>query len=139
MISMCMSSFREKLCQVEEHRHQLAHQCSPNIIGIWEWGICGLMGGAFITFNGWSIYGLLGWTFMSKYYEYTVAKQNGGGAEWVELFTTLTKGMGEPTYGLLLSLIASWRSKLFSASCIEGSSLDTRWILGACSAATLSR
>jgi len=27
----------------------VAHQCSPNIIGIWEWGICGLMGGAFIT------------------------------------------------------------------------------------------
>ena len=37
------------LCRVEEHQHQLAHQCSPNIIGIWEWGICGLMGGAFIT------------------------------------------------------------------------------------------
>ena len=32
-----------------EHQHQLAHQCSPNIIGIWEWGICRLMGGAFIT------------------------------------------------------------------------------------------
>ena len=40
----------------------------------------------------------LGW--LSKYYEYTVAKQNGGGAEMVELFITLTKGMGEPTYGL---------------------------------------
>ena len=50
---------------MEELQHQLAHQCSPNIIGIWEWGICGLMGGAFITFNGWSIYGLLGWTFMT--------------------------------------------------------------------------
>ena len=37
------------LCRVEEHQHQLAHQCSPNIIGIWEWGICGLMGGAFMT------------------------------------------------------------------------------------------
>ena len=35
-------------------------------------------------------------------------------------------GMGEPTYGLLLSLIAS---------CIEGSSLGAR----SCSAATLSR
>ena len=34
---------------VEEHQHQLAYQCLPNIIGIWEWGICGLMGGAFIT------------------------------------------------------------------------------------------
>ena len=34
---------------MEEHQHQLAHQCSPNIIGIWEWGICGLMGRAFIT------------------------------------------------------------------------------------------
>ena len=41
---------------MEEHQHQLAHQCSPNIIGICEWDICGLMGGAFITFNGWSIY-----------------------------------------------------------------------------------
>ena len=40
----------------------------------------------------------------------------------MELFITLTKGMGEPTYGLLLSL---------SVSCIEGSSLYTRWILGA--------
>ena len=49
---------------------------------------------------------LLGW--LSKYYEYTVAKQNGGGAEWVELFIMLTRGMGEPTYGLLLSLVASW-------------------------------
>ena len=28
--------------------------------------------------------------------EYVVAKQNGGGAEWVELFITLAKGMGEP-------------------------------------------
>ena len=30
--------------------HQLAHQCSPNIIGIWEWSICGLMGGAFMAY-----------------------------------------------------------------------------------------
>ena len=37
-----------KVCRMEEHQHQLAHQCSPNIIGIWEWGICGLMGGAFM-------------------------------------------------------------------------------------------
>ena len=35
----------------------------------------------------------------------------GGVAEWVELFITLTKGMGKPTYRLLLSLIASWRLK----------------------------
>ena len=42
----------------------------------------------------------------------TVAKQNGGGVEWVELFIKLTKGMGEPTYGLLLSLIMSWWSRL---------------------------
>ena len=40
------------------------------------------------------------------YYEYTVAKQNGGGGEWVELFITLTWRMGEPTYGLLLSLVS---------------------------------
>ena len=26
----------------------------------------------------------------------TVAKQNGGGAEWVELFIMVTRGMGEP-------------------------------------------
>ena len=43
------SACPQPLCQVEELQHQLAHQCSPNIIGIWEWGICGLMGEAFIT------------------------------------------------------------------------------------------
>ena len=83
----------------------------------------------------------LGW--LSKYYEYTiakqneytVAKQNGGGAEWVELFITLTKGMGEPTYGLLLSLIASWRSRLVQRVLHRSSSLDAR----GCSAATLSQ
>ena len=84
----------------------------------------------------------LGW--LSKYceytvakqnYEYTVAKQNGDGAEWVELFITLTKGWANQP---CLSSCPGIRG-LFSASCIEGSSLDTRWILGACSAATLSR
>ena len=42
--------------------------------------------------------------WLSQHYEYTVAKQNGAGAEWVELFIILTKGMGEPMtmYGLLL-------------------------------------
>ena len=53
------------------------------------------------------------------------SKQNGGGAECVELFITLTKG---------------WANQrcvqgLFSVSCIEGSSLDAR----GCTAATLSR
>ena len=48
--------------------------------------------------------------WLSQYYKYTVAKQIGGGGEWVELFITLTRGMGEPTYGLVLSLIASWWS-----------------------------
>ena len=38
-----------ELCRVEEHQHQLAHLCLPNIVGIWKWGICGLMGRAFIT------------------------------------------------------------------------------------------
>ena len=38
-----------ELCRVGEHQHQLAHQCSPNIYGIWEWGICGLMGRALTT------------------------------------------------------------------------------------------
>ena len=48
-------------------------------------------------------------SWLSQYYKYTVVKQNGGGAEWVELFIMLTSGMGEPTYGLLLSLVAcSW-------------------------------
>ena len=48
--TLCLQLFSKmrKLCRVEL-QHQLAHQCSPNIIGIWEWGICGLMGGAFIT------------------------------------------------------------------------------------------
>jgi len=58
-----------------------------------------------------------------------------GGAEWVELFLTLTKGMGEPTYGLLQLAVSRpgvWG--LFSSSCIEGSSLDAR----GCSAAALS-
>ena len=70
------------------------------------------------------------YTVAKQDYEYTVAKQNGGGDEWVELFITLTKGMGEPTYGLLLSLIASWRSKL--VQCVlhrrffAGHPLDTR-------------
>ena len=133
-----------------------------DIIGIWEWGIYGLMGWAFMPYNGWSIYGLMGRAFrvwlwlkwvgqlwqskllfyleicsknaglqgstlsdhrmttgfrpfelptcgllqrgrdhsspkacfylrspalgwLSQYYEYTVVKRNGGGAEWVEL------------------------------------------------------
>ena len=56
--------------------------------------------------------------------------QNGGGAEWVELFITLTKGMGESMYGLLLSLITSWRSRLVQRvlhqKFFAGYSLDTR-------------
>ena len=79
------------------------------------------------------------WLAFKKYYvytvakqnnEYTVAKQNGDGAEWVELFITLTKGMGEPTYGLLLSLIASWHSRLVQRvlhrGFFAGHSLDTQ-------------
>ena len=45
----------------------------------------------------------LGWP--SKCYEYTVAKQNGGVGEWVELFITRTRGMGKPTYELLPPLV----------------------------------
>jgi len=37
----------------------------------------------------------LGW--LSKYCEYTVAKQNGGGAKWVELFITLTEVLSGST------------------------------------------
>ena len=45
------------VCLVGEHQHQLAHQLSTNIIGIWEW----LNGyGIYCLNNGWSIYGLLG-------------------------------------------------------------------------------
>ena len=69
-------------------------------------------------------------------YEYTIAKQNGGGVGWVELFITLTRKMGEPTYGvdILPSFVASYDTcsghpvpKLLS--------LDTR----GCTAVTLSR
>ena len=56
----------------------------------------------------------------------------------MELFITLTKVMGEPTYGLSCLSSRPGVRGLFSASCIEGSSLDTRWILGACSAALLA-
>ena len=33
--------------------------------------------------------------WLSQYYKYTLAKENGGEAEWVELFITLTSGIGE--------------------------------------------
>ena len=70
------------------------------------------------------------YTVAKQNYEYTVAKQNGGGAEWVELFITLTKGMGEPTYRPLLSLITSWRSRLVQRVLhrrfFTGHLLDTR-------------
>ena len=69
----------------------------------------------------------LGW--LSKYHEYTVAKQNGGGAEWVELFIMLTRGIREPTYGLFLSLITSWWGVCEACSAhpvLKVLSLDTR-------------
>ena len=72
-------------------------------------------------------------------YEYTVAKQNGVGAEWVELFITLTKGMGNQRMDFSCLSSCPGVRGLFNTYCIEGSSLDTCWILGACSAATLSR
>ena len=76
----------------------------------------------------------------SKYYEYTVAKQNneytvakqnGGGAEWVELFITLTKGMGKPTYGRTLAVshyVPSSRlvQRVLHRRFFAGHSLDTR-------------
>jgi len=54
-----------------EETNQLEHQCSPNTIGTWQWGICGLMGGAiygcydlmdraFKSLNGQGIYHLVG-------------------------------------------------------------------------------
>ena len=40
--NMCLSSFSsEVVCRVGVHQHQLAHQGSPDIIGIWKWGIYG--------------------------------------------------------------------------------------------------
>ena len=41
--------YYEVVCRVGEHQHQLAHRCPPNIIGIWELGIYGLTGGAFMA------------------------------------------------------------------------------------------
>ena len=41
----------------------------------------------------------LDWLSHAQYYKYTVAKQNGGGAEWVELFIALTRRVGKPMYG----------------------------------------
>ena len=45
-----------------------------NIIGVWEWGIYGLMGGAFMTkwtghlsLNGKGIYHLMGRAFITKW------------------------------------------------------------------------
>ena len=67
--------------------------------------------------------------WLSQYYKYTVAKQNGGGAEWVELFIMLTRGMGEPTYGLLLSLVMSWWG-ICEACSVHPVPKALRWILG---------
>ena len=78
----------------------------------------------------------LGW--LSQYYEYTVAKQNGGWTEWVELFITLTRGMCEPTHGLLLSLIASWWD--VCETCSEHPVLKVLLLdIWGCTAATLLR
>ena len=70
-----------------------------------------------------------GW--LSQRNGYTVAKTKWGGAEWGELFITLTSRVGEPTFGLLLSFVASWWGAclwgLFSASCTK----VLRWIRGA--------
>ena len=35
-----------------------------NIMGIWEWGIYGIMGGAFMAYNGWGIYDLRVWLWL---------------------------------------------------------------------------
>ena len=51
----------EVVCRVEKYQQQLAHQCSPNIIGIWEQGTHGLN----LSLNGWSTYGPLGQAFMT--------------------------------------------------------------------------
>ena len=55
------------------------------------------------------------------------------------LFMMLTKGMGEPTYALLLSLIASWHSRLVQRVLhrrfFAGYLLNSRWF----SAVTLSQ
>ena len=33
-------------------------------MGIWEWGIYGLMGGPFMAYNGWGIYDLRVWLWL---------------------------------------------------------------------------
>ena len=48
----------------------------------------------------------------------------------MELFITLTKGMGEPTYGLLLSQV-SHRVLAFEACSARPASKVLRWIHGA--------
>ena len=75
--------------------------------------------------------------WLSEYYKYIVAKQIGSGAEWVELFITLTRRMGETTYELLLSLRpgGAFFFRLVQRILYQGSSLDT---VG-CTAATLLR
>ena len=62
---------------------------------------------------------------LSQDYKYTEAKQNGGGTEWVELFITLTRGMGEPAYGSLAVSRQRPGGASFGTSCTDG------WILGA--------
>ena len=51
----------------------------------------------------------------------------------MELFITLTRGMGEPMYGLLLSLVAVWACSAHPV--LKVLSLDTR----GCTVATLLR
>ena len=73
-------------------------------------------------------------SFLSKYYEYavakqnyeyTVAKQNGGGAEWVELFITLTKGMATN----VRTLAVSHHVLEFEACSARPASKVLRWTL----------
>ena len=93
---MSRGSNNEVVCSVGEHHHRLAHQCSPyekfahtsnvklNIMGIWKWGIYGLMG-------GWGgIYHLMGGTVMAKvsYFVWKYVKKMlvfGGGGPFLAL------------------------------------------------------
>ena len=46
------------------------HEVKLNIMGIWEWGIYGLMGGAFMAYNGWGIYDLRVWIWLKWWGSY---------------------------------------------------------------------
>ena len=53
---LCLYLHDQKLCRVEEHQHQLAHQFTKH-----NWD----MGMGYLWLNGWDIYHLMGGAFMA--------------------------------------------------------------------------